>query len=222
MLRAYPDFNIVHFSDSQGNFTGAHRYPNGRFMVDHRWLTGGKTQRVSFQVNAAAIWQREKEAPTRFFDPRQRPWYRKVTQQRRFVWTTPYRFYAGYPGITAAQPLTRRGQIVGVIGIDFRLSQLQSVVEQVSQWQPDGQAPQAPRPSSLREPPVTQQNHVFILTADGHRLAGTDEPKGGQDIQAVSQLFGLPWVLKDQPFSELHTQYLQRRKSGLNACRISN
>jgi hypothetical protein len=211
----------VHFGDYRGNFTGAHREAGGRFMVDHRWLAQGKTRRIAFYVNKEGRWQPIKEAYTRFFDPRQRPWYQKAVQQKTFVWTAPYLFHGGYLGITAAQPLISKRQIAGVIGIDFRLSQLQSVVEQVSKWQPDGHTPhvlQAAQGTPLRQAAASPQHQVFILTANGYRLAGTDAGKWtGQSKQSPP---GSGFTLGSQsPNPILRTathQYLQHRKSGRN------
>jgi hypothetical protein len=221
VLRAYPDLNIVHFGDYRGNFTGAHREAGGRFMVNHRWLAQGKTRRIAFYVNKEGRWQPIREEHTRFFDPRRRPWYQKAVQQKTFVWTAPYLFHGGYLGITAAQPLNSKRQIAGVIGIDFRLSQLQSVIEQVSKWQPDGHTPrvlQASRGTALRQVTTSPQNQVFILTSDGYRLAGTDALKGtGQSKRSRPDVLFAPGSQSPNPILRTAThQYLQRRKSGRN------
>ena len=64
------------------------------------------------------------------YDPRGRPWFVEARQSEHAVWSQPYVFSAsGSVGITLAMPLRERsGALWGVIGVDFALSSLSSLI----------------------------------------------------------------------------------------------
>ncbi|MBY0465157.1 MAG: hypothetical protein K2W33_09455, partial [Burkholderiales bacterium] len=69
---------------------------------------------------------------TQDYDPRTRPWYQvgaALGTATDMGWTRPYRFLStGDPGITAAVQLTRPdGGLLGVLGVDLKLSDLSAV-----------------------------------------------------------------------------------------------
>lgn len=67
------------------------------------------------------------------YDPRKRPWYRKAMEARSFAVSDPY-MYASIDalGITCVIPVYRPdGSLVGALGFDIMLDDLQSLVEEL-------------------------------------------------------------------------------------------
>ena len=65
----------------------------------------------------------KQEDPTDTYDPRTRPWYLEaMADPAEVAWTDPYVFYTSRQlGITAAQAVTRDGELVAIIGAYIEL-----------------------------------------------------------------------------------------------------
>ena len=76
---------------------------------------------------------RSKPSP---YDPRTRPWYKAALEARQPIWTEPYTFAsAGELGITHAAPIyNSRGALIGIVGIDFTLSDLSALSEEQARF----------------------------------------------------------------------------------------
>ena len=92
------------------------------------------------------------------YDPRQRPWYKSAVQWRQSgnhtaIWSSVYSFFSGVGlGITLAQAFCYpNGTVVGVIGIDFTLDSIGTLLdsrvqelgkfnESTSLWMSEGNA----------------------------------------------------------------------------------
>ena len=66
------------------------------------------------------------DCPGETYDPRSRPWYKKVASELHDSWTAPYIFYMTQKaGITYASPvLNAAGVLQGIVGVDLRLNTL--------------------------------------------------------------------------------------------------
>jgi hypothetical protein len=97
-------------------------------------------------------WKVFRRDPDSGYDPRIRPFYRKVREQGRLVWLPPYVFSnRGVPGISCAAPVRdRAGRLRGVLSLDFDLHALSDFVAGLS---------------------VSEHARVFLFTADGTLLA---------------------------------------------------
>lgn len=133
------------------------------------------------------------------YDPRVRPWYRSALERGEFGVSEPYKYASvDAVGITCVLPVAGPdGAIIGVLGMDILLERLGSVLE------------------GLRIP---RQGKAFILSADGHIIAGqrqSDRPAGGVLPQFEPMPVGgagLATVM----FDGRETQLLHKRIEGLD------
>ena len=153
VLRANPGVSWVSYSDESGAFVGAYRTPAGDLRVNRSHVNEqGKTPVVEHDVLPDGSWRPFRAEADSGFDPRTRPFYRRAKEAGRIVWTPPYIFYdQGVPGVTCANPLyDARGQLRGVLTVDFDLDLLSQFVGQL---------------------PVSTNSRMFIMTSDGTVLA---------------------------------------------------
>ncbi len=74
------------------------------------------------------------------FDPRSRPWYQPIAGGSAEIWTDPYVFaFNGEPGITHSVAVRQNDALVAVVGIDIRLTQLSSFLDELRPG-PNGEA----------------------------------------------------------------------------------
>jgi adenylate cyclase len=125
VLRAYPAFTWVSFSDAAGTFVGAYRPATGPLRISWSWIENGKTVSEELDVQGDGTWEPRTNADDTGYDPRTRPFYVEAVKARKRIWTPPYVFFEGVPGITCAEPLIGAGGgVTGVFTIDFDLNQL--------------------------------------------------------------------------------------------------
>ena len=86
------------------------------------------------------------------YNPTERPyWQRALQTPGELVWTSPYLFFDGVVGITAARSLhAEDGSLRGVFTVDFSLNSIGTLVNELSQQTGDT---------------------IFIVDSDGHLLA---------------------------------------------------
>jgi diguanylate cyclase (GGDEF)-like protein len=74
------------------------------------------------------------------YDPRTRPWYLEALgDPAALAWTDPYVFFTSRQlGITAAQAITRDGEVVGVVGADIELGSLSTFLSSLAIQEPGG------------------------------------------------------------------------------------
>ncbi len=101
------------------------------------------------------------------YDPRVRPWYIGAQTDSAY-WTEPYEFFtSGEPGITHSVPvLDDGGTIAAVVGVDIRLTDLQTFL--------DGRRPSA-------------NGGAAVLNAQGELIAGDTQLLGDRDGDAAIQ-----------------------------------
>jgi adenylate cyclase len=125
LLTARPQFVMINYGDTDGNFLMVKRMPDGSFST--------KTiQRYADRIQT--IWKhdnRDWEATypsntTETYDPRTRPWYIEAVAQNGLIWTDVYVFWSdSKPGISCGAPiLSQEGTLQGVVSIDIGIEEL--------------------------------------------------------------------------------------------------
>jgi len=116
-----------------GVFVGS---PDGSFLFVSRFEDGYRVKEIYFVDGERRTSIRDLDADGREFsastgsndeyNPVLRPWYQQaVTNLDEVSWTEPYVFFTSRQlGITAAAPIVRDGEIVGVVGADIELGSL--------------------------------------------------------------------------------------------------
>ncbi|GAB4345444.1 MAG: hypothetical protein Kow0089_22530 [Desulfobulbaceae bacterium] len=161
-LSLYPHLSGIYVGGINGNFFMVSRHakyqpdgyrtkiirnePDGYRSVDLTWRD------TSFQQVAS------EQDPGDAYDPRTRPWFKKVMEHRHVVWTDPYIFFtAQKPGVTIAGPTyDEKGDIKGIVGVDIEISELSTFI------------------SKLR---VGKNGEAFILHRNGDVIAYPDMEK---------------------------------------------
>ena len=64
------------------------------------------------------------------YDPRARPWFKKVLEHEHVTWTDPYIFFtAQKPGVTIAGPsFDDDGNLKGIVGVDIEIAELSTFI----------------------------------------------------------------------------------------------
>lgn len=123
-------------------------YPNGEFLFvarsDELSPGGFRTRRIDIDTqgnrsveltwtNAALEVLRSEDDPADTYDPRERPWYVPMLDNRSRHWTSPYVFDSSQePGITHSLVVRRAGELEAVVGVDIRLSQVNEFLQELS------------------------------------------------------------------------------------------
>jgi diguanylate cyclase (GGDEF)-like protein len=118
-------FVFVGRSDDEapGGFrTRSITFPDGQRHVDLSW------------TDASLNPLRHETQPDDSYDPRLRPWYSLTSDDEPVAWSPPYIFASsGQPGITLSQQIVdERSELLGVIGVDVLLSELEGFLRQLS------------------------------------------------------------------------------------------
>ncbi len=165
VLASWEAFSWVSFSTPGGDFVGAYRIPGEtalRLNRSHVSTDGASFRTVVHEdvVGPNGLTPdvaRAAESPTSY-DPRKRPFYKAAEAAKGIVWTEPYVFWEGSPGITAATAVRdARGVLQGVLTIDFQTAGL---------WGRLGHFSVGPERARF-------EGDVFLFTPSGHLLAST-------------------------------------------------
>lgn len=126
-LRHLPTLAWFSYSDQDtGRFVGAWRREDGALVLNRSdpGVNGGRPSEWVVKDDGAQVpFQRDLKGG---YDPRTAEWYRRAAAASGPVWTEPYRFSEGVPGITAALAV-RDGSPSGIRGVltaDFFLADL--------------------------------------------------------------------------------------------------
>ena len=128
-IKIFDKISYIQFGSEQKNFTGVERLDNGKLQV-----------RISNQSTGYNFYS---YAPSEFgdatkllktipnYDPRTRPWYIAPVRTGKPTWTKIYTYFdTPKLAITAAQPVYgNRGELIGVVGSDLLLSQINQFLE---------------------------------------------------------------------------------------------
>lgn len=128
LLKGYENVAMTYMGFENGSFYGARRIGDGSIqVVVNDKGTGGSSVYFSISEIGEALNEIE-----RFnnFDPRKRPWYLKAKTQGIPVFTDVYQhFVFKEPTITAARPVYQDSQLIGVMGVDYLLTWLESTLK---------------------------------------------------------------------------------------------
>jgi adenylate cyclase len=170
VLRANPGFKWVSYSDRSGLFVGAYR-AGSEIRTNQSHLEGTKTIVDEHTVSPdGALVPFKHEENT--YDPRTRPFYTLAAASTSGVWTPPYVFAEGVPGVTYAIAMRQAGEVLGVFTIDFELARLSELA---------------------RELKFSEHGRVVVTTTDdvvlGHPTASiVRESNGAKDLVKVAEL----------------------------------
>jgi adenylate cyclase len=174
VLRANPEFTMVHYGDRRDHFVGAGRDERDRSFITHRWFTpAGRACWHDYYDVGRLERSIADPIPGATFHVTQRPWYEAANRSGKLSWSPVYTFAgARTPGVTAALPnKNAAGQVIGVFGIDFELRGLNAFVRKLE-----------------RE----RGYHVYLLSEDGRVVAQSDPQRTGLQIRQTSAGVELP------------------------------
>jgi adenylate cyclase len=154
ILRANPQLKWVSYSTRDGEFLGVYRTASG-VRVNHSVISSGATVLDEYDVDDAGGWTLARHEDDTRYDPRTRPFYQLAAATPDGVWTQPYVFEENVPGITYAQRVPARGDLAGVLTIDFELGRLSALA---------------------RELQFSARGRVAIVSGDGIVIAHPNEP----------------------------------------------
>ncbi len=200
VVRAHPRLAWASYGGVDDRFVGAWRDSDGRLLLNHSWPEDGAVQmREHTPLEDGAFELVRSSADYRYW-PTRRDWWKQTAGARELSWTEPYEFlFSGGVGITCAVPLLGDAdQVVGVFTIDFFLEGLSDFLGGLE---------------------VTEQGEVYILTAAGVLVAGSDfggasldvplppvlrgafaRYRQGDDLDLRVEVDGVPYLARFTPF----------------------
>ena len=211
-LVIYPHFAGIYFGKPNGDFfyvsRNGQRSPGGfrTKIISHQ--NGIRTTRLKWRnQNLESI--AEELDPDDTYDPRTRPWYKKVSDKKTIVWTDPYIFFTSQnPGITVAGPTYNElNQLEGIVGVDLEIDQLSTFI------------------SDLK---IGKNGRAFMINNNGEVVAFPDLEKIKTQNPADSQSFRLvkiqelDAILSRQAFSSVGLLKNAEGRYSLNTPRFSS
>ncbi len=128
-LSLYPHFAGIYLGLPNGDFFDVRRHnqkgPDGFRTKIITHTNKHKKTRLIWR-NSRRQFVDQEQVPDDTYDPRLRPWYRKVLEKRGIIWTDPYIFFTSQkPGITVAAPwYDPQGRLKGIVGVDLAIDRL--------------------------------------------------------------------------------------------------
>lgn len=122
ILRSYPYLSETGYGDREGRAIWAERAADGTLSLHEVMPTGNDLAKLKLSLldesgNLLSVEERETD-----YDPRKRPWYQSAAAVKGPVWTAPYVFTSGYPGLSRTWRLTDgEGAVTGVFDASFEL-----------------------------------------------------------------------------------------------------
>ncbi len=162
-LRTRTFLGWISYSDrATGRFVGAWRREDGAIVINR--------SRPDINHGRASEWildeqgvltPLERELPGGY-DPRSRPWFRNAVESSDLVWSEPYVFQEGQPGITASLSFRKPGsnEPAGVFTADFFLTDISGFLHNLA----DG-----------------KRSIVAVLTPDGDVIGRASSLEGDGD-----------------------------------------
>lgn len=134
-----PQLSGIFIGTPDGSFFDVRRTEAGirvkTIMVD----SASRTTTLEYLDSDGAVANEEVDIADTY-DPRTRPWYvEAIADPAEQAWTDPYVFFTSRQlGITAAQAITRDGEVVGVVGADIELGSLSTFLSTLAIQAPGG------------------------------------------------------------------------------------
>jgi diguanylate cyclase (GGDEF)-like protein len=153
-LHSNPQLGGIYLGQPNGAFVFVKRDSDGNsegFSSKFIGFAGGARQvsRVTRDANLNVTKRETLASDT--YDPRSRPWYRAANRAGATIWTDPYVFFTSKrPGVTAASPVMRANEMIGVVGVDIEISGLSSFLNDV---------------------PLSEHGRAFIVDRNGTAVA---------------------------------------------------
>ncbi|MCE0497023.1 MAG: hypothetical protein LV481_03645 [Methylacidiphilales bacterium] len=147
-LRVNPTLAWISYSDAEtGHFVGVWRTDENEIVLNVSTPGKGEArEEIITQDGREITYQR---ARPKDYDPRGRDWFKNAVAADTTVWSNPYVFADGVPGITASRVwrASVSGTAAGVFTVDFYLKDLESLLDGVAKQidgfsailEPDGQ-----------------------------------------------------------------------------------
>ncbi|MFM9266879.1 PAS domain S-box protein [Tychonema sp. BBK16] len=131
-IQTFNKISYIQFGSEQKDFIGVERLDDGKLQV----LKSDKSTGYSFQTYTASDLGEPNELLqiTPNYDPRIRPWYTAPVLANKPAWTKIYTYFDSPKlAITAAAPVYGdRGELIGVIGCDLLLSQINQFLDSLT------------------------------------------------------------------------------------------
>jgi adenylate cyclase len=132
-LRVNPTLAWISYSDIKtGHFVGVWRAANGAVVLNISNPGQGEALEETVTTEGQEIpYQRPR---VKEYDPREQPWFKNAVAATGTVWSEPYAFADGTPGITASRAWRApdTGMTLGVFTVDFYLKDLEKLLNSVA------------------------------------------------------------------------------------------
>jgi diguanylate cyclase (GGDEF)-like protein/PAS domain S-box-containing protein len=157
--------SYIYVGTESGLFVGVERQINPTARIFSRMRLADDSMLRSYEIKAPGDRAQPVLAQTVVYDPRIRPWYVRVKQERKPIWTEPYLSASkGILVLTYAIPLVdQAGEFIGALGIDFTLAHLNEFLAQLK--------PSANGASYLLSPSGA------LIAASPNRLSSSSNPQ---------------------------------------------
>ena len=203
-LRASDGITSIYMGYPDGSFVGVQERGNGETVL---WEVDSDSapKRTTYRFDHAG--ERQEEITAQSYDPRMRPWYQAVVNNRHASWSPIYEFAShdySVLGITLAAPIYGRDRdtLSGVIALDLTLEQISSYL-QVLDITPNGEAFIIERNGSVVA--TSSDELPFINSANGEQTrmnaSASREPLIRETAQHLFKVGDLENVQSSQQFA---------------------
>jgi PAS domain S-box-containing protein len=132
-LAIYPHFAGIYIGSPNGDFFYVNRSDlrvEGGYRTKIITRRDGQRQTLLMYRDRQHQLLGQENDPRDTYDPRERPWYQKVLQEKAISWSDPYIFYTSQkPGITIAGPIYREQKgLNAIVGVDIEIDQLSDFI----------------------------------------------------------------------------------------------
>ncbi|MEM6835568.1 MAG: response regulator [Cyanobacteria bacterium P01_C01_bin.120] len=176
-LRASDGITSIYLGYPDGTFLGVQERENGQTIL---WETTAETapERITYRLNEAG--ERREAISSQFYDPRGRPWYQTVLNNRHASWSPIYEFASddySVLGITLAAPIYGdRGKLRGVLALDITLEQISSYLRMLN-ISPNGEAFIIERSGDIVATSADEQPFMTLESQEQARLQAVESQK---------------------------------------------
>lgn len=155
-LQQFP-VGYINFGGVNGEFVGVERLSNGGFLLHENTNTPGPGKLFTYSMGPLGEKQKFIRVISGMSKYHEEPWYVETVAAGRPIWSSAYQWEDDESifAISFNQPVfSASGRLLGVIGVDFILSQLSTWMKSV--WQTNG-------------------GLALIVDSDGYLIASSDQ-----------------------------------------------
>ncbi|MEM6518707.1 MAG: response regulator [Cyanobacteria bacterium P01_C01_bin.70] len=191
-LRASDGITSIYLGYPDGTFLGVQERENGQTVL---WEITAETapERITYRLNDAG--ERREVISSQFYDPRERPWYQTVLNNRHASWSPIYEFASddySVLGITLAAPIYGdRGKLRGILALDITLEQISSYLRTLN-ISPNGEAFIMERSGDIVATSADEPPFITQELEEQTRLQATasEKPLISQTAQYLTEKYG--------------------------------